>query len=355
MKKITPLFVVILFVSLLFGCGGDDDANDGSFTPIKLVPQQANIMAFADLARIFDEIDIAGFYEEFPKEPDDPQTFNEALDMLGIEELDKAVLFGDISDLAGSDDLMGGDAGYFGFILMGAFNENQLIDTIESESEAEITTTDYKGYTIYTDDSEDMSIAFLGESIMVISTAEPVRDVIEIREGDQSAVKGEILRTYNDLGSGLFKLAMIMPEELLESMEEDMDGDDAMGINPMAIVEDLKTVGLVVDKRGDSVPIDVRICFADEEAAENMKGMLAFMMGMMDFDEMDVPEEGEAVTDLLKGLEIDLDGSCIEIGLGITSEMIEDMAESFTESFEDFGFGDSLEIEPEIPFKIPKQ
>ena len=51
--------------------------------------------------------------------------------------------------------------------------------------------------------------------------------------------------------------------------------------------------------------------------------------------------------DVLKGMELDRDGSCVEMGLTITTQMIEDMAESFTESFEDFGFGyeDSYEFE----------
>jgi len=71
--------------------------------------------------------------------------------------------------------------------------------------------------------------------------------------------------------------------------------------------------------------------------------MLAFVMEMMDFEEMDIPEESEAVVDILQSMEMELDGSCITIGLEITTEIIEDMAgsfeEGFMEGFDGFGSG----------------
>ncbi|MFO8101962.1 MAG: hypothetical protein R6U37_07355 [Dehalococcoidia bacterium] len=344
MKKLIPLILVVLIAALTFGCG-DEDGEDGSFTPIELVPQQSNMLAYVDLSRILDEVDVAGFYERIPKEPDAPATFEKALDMLGIEELDEAILFGDISSFTEAANLMGDSSGYIGFIVTGIFNEEQLIDTIESKSEAGITTTDYKGYTIYSDDSQDMHISFPGENTMVMSTKEPIRDIIDVREGNQSGVKGDILQSYNELGSGLFKVAIVIPKELMGKMTEEMNQDNEMGINPVAFFEGMESIGLMVDKEGDSVPIDARICFTAEEEAENMKGMLAFVMGMMDFDEMEVPEEGGAVMGLLEGMEVGLDGSCVEIGLEITSEMIEDMAESFQEGFDGFGLVGASEEE----------
>ena len=169
MKKIIPLILVILLTAFVFGCD-DESEEEGPLTPIQLVPQQSNILAHADVATILDEVDVAGFYQKIPKKAQDPQTFEGALDMLGIEKLDEAILFGNISSLAGTGNLMGDSSGCIGFIVKGVFNEEQLIDTIESKSEAEITTADYKGYTLYTDDSRDLHISFLDENTMVMST-----------------------------------------------------------------------------------------------------------------------------------------------------------------------------------------
>ncbi len=332
--------MLIVSVSLLFGCGGsDDDANDGAANPMQLIPSQSNMIAYIDLAQILDEMDVEGLYEEVPKETDAPGTFEEALDMLGIEELEDAYLFGDISEMMASSEILEGPSGYFGLIVIGSFNQEQLIDAIETQSEEELISSDYKGYTIHAASSGEMALAILNSETLLLGTEECAKDVIDVKEGSQSSVKGEILKTYNDLGSGMVKLAMVMPDDLLDTMNEGMSEDSGMGINPFAIFEDMETVGLVVDKKGDSLPIDVRICFSNKESAENTKGMLAMVMGMMDFDDMEVPEEDKAVVDILKGMEIELDGSCIEIGLEITSEMIEDLAGSFEEGFME-GFGE---------------
>ncbi len=242
MKKIF-LIMLVLSVSLLFGCGGSDDsAGDDAASPIDLIPSQSNMIAYIDLAQILDEMDVEGLYEEVPKETDAPGTFEEALDMLGIEELEDAYLFGDISEMMASSEILEGPSGYFGLIVIGSFNQEQLIDAIETQSEEELISSDYKGYTIHAASSGEMALAILDSETIVIGTEESAKDVIDVKEGSQSSVKGEILKTYNDLGSGMVKLAMVMPDDLLDTMNEGMSEDSGMGINPFAIFEDMETV-----------------------------------------------------------------------------------------------------------------
>ncbi len=337
MKKLVVL--IILSVLLIIGC--DDDESNEPAGPISLVPQSANLMAYVDLPRILDELDMEGIIEEIPKEEDDPQTLQEALDLLGMDEIGEAVIFGDVSDMAGStEDISELSEGYFGLIIMGTFNEEQLIDTIEAQNENEMTTTTHKGYTIYTDPEEEVTLTFLDTEAAVLGTPKAVKDVIEIREGDQSAIEGGVLDTYNDLGTGIIKLAMTMPDELRDEMNEEMGEDDMMGLDPLSFIKDLETIGLVVDIKGDSIPIDGRICFANAEAAENMKGMLGFMLAMFSFEDMEVAEEDKAAMELLETLDLDLDGTCIVISLEATSDILEDLAGSMEDDFmDDLGGG----------------
>ncbi len=347
MKKILSLVVMAaVIVSLLLGCGGGGDdgvKDDGNGAPMSLLPGKSNMMGYIDLAWIMDEMDIEGFYESVPKEPGDPQSFSEVLDILGIEELEEAYMFGDMSDITASSELLETEAGYLGLIAVGQFNQEQLIDALEIQAEEELVSDDYKGHTIYYDSSDEMALAFLSSETLVLGTPESVEDVIDVKEGDRSPIKGEVVDTYNDLGSGMVKMAMVIPEDAMEAMtEEDSEGFE-MGLNLFSLFEDMETVGLVVDRSDDSLPIDVRICFSNKDSAENMKGMLALLIGMMDMEGMEMEEEDEAFLEIIEGMDVKLDGSCVEIGLEITSDIIEDMAESFEEGFmegfEGFGFG----------------
>jgi len=347
MKKMLSLIVMAtVIVSLLLGCGGGDGdgvENDSNGDPMSLLPGESNMMGYIDLAWIMDEMDIEGFYESVPKEPGDPQSFSEILDILGIEELEEAYMFGDMSDMTASTELLETEAGYLGLIVVGQFNQEQLIDALETQAEGELVSDDYKGHTIYSDTSDEMALAFLSSETLVLGTPESVEDVIDVKEGDRSPIKGEVVNTYNDLGSGMVKMAMVMPEDAMEEMVQGGTEGFDMGLNLFSLFEDMETVGLVIDKSGDSLPIDARICFSNKESAENMKGMLALIIGMMDMEGMEMEEGDEAFFEVIEGMDVKLDGKCVKIGMEITSDIIEDMAESFEEGFmegfEGFGFG----------------
>lgn len=331
-KALIPLMIAILLTSLLMGCG-DGDSGGKSITPIKLVPQKANLIAFVDLDTLLNDDDLAGLYDEVPKEPGDPQTLQEALDELGVN-FKEGVVFGDLSEppdmrVPESGDLsdLPTDTGYFGIIVKGTFEQTEFIEGLEKLGEEQLSTTDYNGYTVYTAPSEDVAIAFLGTDGIAIGQMQPVKDVIDVNEG-ASPISGKVLDTYNDLGSALLKLAMTVPPELLEEGlgAGGDEGAGMMGMDLSAIFDGIQTVGLTVDKQGDSMPIAISICFDNDESAGGLKSMLDGLLGMMGVGGM--PEGSEAALDMLDSLNINQDGSCVKIDITLTTEMIEDMAGS---------------------------
>jgi len=154
--------------------------------------------------------------------------------------------------------------------------------------------------------------------MFVMGTSGPVKDVIDVKEGDESSVKGEVLDIYNDLGTATFKLAMLIPEGLAEEFaEEDMDEGGIMSMD-ISEFEDIETVAVTVDKLEASVAIESQICFASQDSAQGLKELIT----------------GLAMLFGLEDLELSVNGSCVDIGIEITSAMIEDMMEGMLEDFE---------------------
>ena len=313
LKKIIPLLIVALLISFaVVGCGDEEIV-----APIELVPQSANMLGRVDLVRIMEDEDIASFYDAMEKEPDMPQTFDEAMDMLG-GDFEELVLFGDISEDTWDEE-------YFGMIVKGTFTEADVLAAIEELGEVDLVTTSYRGYEVYMDATEDMQIVFLSAELMVIGSMDAVEDVILVKDGELSAISGEVLDAYNDLGSVLFKLAMVVPEELTEEGFGDPSGElpgmDAFG--------DIETMGISLDKVGELLSLDLQLCFPDSESAEEAKSMFDFVMAMAGMAAMEEGELEQAIIELLQKIEMTVTGSCLDIVFEITLTEIEELVETF--------------------------
>ena len=217
-KTLSILFIAALLVSLLLGCNG----GEGTTTAINLVPQKANMIGNIDLSQIITDEDIAELYEAMPLEPGGPQQLNEAfalaMEGVGLDLMDfrEGLIFGEISAATG-------DMEYGGIVVKGTFEESDLIASIESGMDEGFTTISYKGCEINTDSDEETGNAFLGSDAFVIGSMEAVKDVIDVKQsaqpaikGAQPAISGKLLDTYNDLDDGLVKVAMLVPPGAIE-------------------------------------------------------------------------------------------------------------------------------------------
>jgi len=341
MKRVLPLLIVLVLLSAMVACGGEDDPKSGGATnPIALVPQKANLIGLADIERVFEEVDFSQWEGMISEEEgeEDGQSFQEGLDAFKKLNLQEGLLFFDLSDIGGDDESalvpeipemgdVGSFDGYLGIIVTGDFKEDEVIQTIESVADEPLDaeTTTYKGVVLYVDESDEFAIAFPADGLCVIGSLFAVKDVIDIKEGDESPLKGEVLTTYNGLGTALFKLAMEIPSGLMEESFE--SEEDEMGVPPAFL--DMETLALAVDKEGDVFSATMRLCFTNEESATDTKGFLNLILGMMGIED----------------IKMSVEGLCVNMSMEATPEMLKDLMKDFEGSEsepEEPGFSPSL-------------
>ncbi len=322
-RTLAILFIAVLIVSVLVGCVG------GGTTPaaIKLVPEKASMIAHVDLSQITEDEDVAALYEAMPLEPDMPQTLDEALDLareeigLDLRDFGEGLIFGEISEATG-------DMDYGGIVVKGTFTESDLSASIESAIEEEFTTISYKGHEIYTDSDEEAGLAFLGSDAFVIGLIEAVKDVIAVKEGDQSAISGKVLTVYNGLGDALVKVAMIVPPGAIEEGLQGFTGELPIELPielpmelPLDALADLDTVGVALTKEGQSIALNLELCFTNSESAEGAEDLInaAILFASV---MPDIPEEA---LELLENLDVSVSDSCLDISLEMTMSEFEDL------------------------------
>ena len=328
------LITLALLASMLVGCDDSKDNNKTetttakSITPIKLVPQKADMLGYIDLARISSDQDIAKIYNSMPKgeETKFPQTFEGVLAIVG-KNLEQCVLFADLSSVSKSDDASSEaeSNGYLGIIIKGTLDKDGLLKLIESAAGEPLTTTDYKGYQIQTDSSRELGIVFISADEAVIGTMQAVKDVLAVKAGEQSAIKGKVLDKYNELGNALFKLVAVVPAEALG---ESLDNSESGLPIDLSMLKDVETVSLTIDKKGQAFPLALKACFTSADSAENIKGLLGSLKGMLGSKATNVPEEYQALVSLLKDLKITLNGSCVDISIDLPVSIIEDLSKN---------------------------
>jgi hypothetical protein len=320
LKKATFAVMAILLVVplIMIGCG----SGGGSADPIELVPQRANLVGMIDLSPLLSDNDFADIYDRLPKESQDPQTLSDALDrvkeQIGIDlrQFGEGVFFGDVSESADN-------GGYFGFIVKGDFNRDDLISAIETRAGIKVSISEYKGYEIYTDGDESSALSFLSNQMLVIGGMVPVKDVIQVKEGDRPALSGEVLETYNELGNALIKVASLIPESSRGALPSPSDGS-SIDLSPFA---DVEKGGLVVAKEGQTISLKVKLYFTNSKSAESAGRLVSLAQTFTDV--FPVPEQGSTlVPELLNKLELNTSGTLLTISIEMTVSEIEDMIES---------------------------
>lgn len=317
------LIVAFLVVSPLVGCS---KSSSGAASPIGLVPEKVNMVTQADLGSILQDNNLTGMYDKFPKDASYPQTFSDAVNELkdkyniDLKIFQEGVLFADVSTSGDSGD-------YSGAIVEGTFNQNDLIAAIQSESETEWTTITYKNYTIYSNEVEDTAFAFVTDNIFVIGTMQPVKDVIDVKKGDASALSGEVLDTYDNLGDALIRVAMAVPPGVTEG-EFGQSASEVLG--NISAFDKVKTVAITVSKNDQSVALNIKLCCADSESAQSIEDSINGLIGFMGLiaSMSENQEQYQTLLDLLDKVDVTRSDSCVNITLTATIAEIEDLLQS---------------------------
>ena len=313
-KLFSWLLVLILMLVTAAGC------KESELTAIELVPQDANLIANIQVSKIINDQDLRNAYDKAKKEPEQPQTAEEALNELveetGIDPRDfsEAVIFADLTTWEREE--------YLGVIAEGTFDEKQFIDNIEGKAGEEFTTSDYKGYKLYTDEKEEFGIAFLSDRMLLLGTTKAVKDAIDVSKGDRKQVSGIILDAYNRLGDALIKFAFELPEEAREALaEEPIPGEIPISLEPFANIDIL---GFVLNKEAETITIQINPHFISTDSAEDAKdtlsGAISLFKGMLQDPE---------IKELLGKMEVSVTDSWLTIAFEITLSEIEKLTETF--------------------------
>ncbi|MFQ5925529.1 MAG: hypothetical protein ACE5IE_05985 [Dehalococcoidia bacterium] len=310
-KVVLLLSIVALFVGSLLAVGCVP-----GIVAIDLVPQEANLVARIQIGRILADPDLIAAYDEATKEPDMPQTFEQALDRvedeIGIDPRDfsEAVIFADIE----SED-------YFGAIISGTFDREALMESIEQAIGEEMTATEYRGYTIHTIaiEGEEWAIFFLSDGSFVFGSLDAVRDVIDVKEGEPG-LSGAVAEAYTSLGDVWVKVAAEVPEEAIGELTE-----DATEI-PMAsqFLEDIEVVGFSFDKIGENLSLVLKMRFS------SLGSPLAAVVGITTLKALmtNDPDAPPQIADIIDGLSTTTSGHWLIISLETTLAEVQNLLEA---------------------------
>jgi hypothetical protein len=321
------LMVLLLVVSPLVGCSS---SSGGGANLIGLVPNKVNLVGQVDLSKILQDNNLTGIYDTVPKDSSYPQSFHDALsklkdeyniDLMGFQE---GLFFAEIS---GSE----AQGNYLGVIVEGTFNKNDLISAIQSASGAELTVIKYKDFDIYTDELQESAIAFLDANTLVIGEMQPVKDVIDVKAGDAKALSGEVLDTYNQLGSALIKLAIVMPPGVAEGQ---LGQSASQLLGNLSAFDKVKTVGMALSKNGQSVALNLKLCTTDSDSAQsvehNINDLITFaklMTGMSGNQ-----QQKQTLDTLLNNIKVTRSDTCVNVSVTSTLSQIEELIQGSRQS-----------------------
>ena len=315
LKKI--FYCILTLVLALTGTIGCEELEP---TAIELVPQHVNLLGNIQLSEILNDTDLIEAYENFEKEPGQPETFEELLNKtveeMGIDlrDFSEAVVFGDISRLEQDE--------YLGFIVKGTFNQKRYINKLEDKRGREFVTSDHKGYKLYTDKEDEYAFAFLSNTMLLIGSLEAVKDAIDVRKGDGKQISGVIVDTYNQLGDVLIRFAFELPEEGRKAiLEETTPEDIPISLESFA---DIDIIGFALNKEGKMISVHVNPHFLSTDSAEDayntLSGAILLFRGM-------APDP--KIKELLSKINVSVADDSVVVAFKITLSEIENMLEEF--------------------------
>jgi len=241
---------------------------------VQLVPQDANFLAYIHLNEILNDPDFRELYKytyeaipEEQKSDEFPGTVEDALDMvrlatgLDLNDFSQVWIFGD-------SETFGEGNGYFGLLVQGDFDQSELIEAFEKSAGAEFSTEEYKGYQLYINEQEELALAFLTQDMFVLGCNDAVEDVVDIKEGQETPVSGELYDMYTSLlPETIIRCAWKIPEERKTEFREELSTLD-IPIDLTSFAE-INTIGLYTLKDDELVTTQLKAYFLDERYAQD--------------------------------------------------------------------------------------
>ncbi len=315
------------------------EATPQSVVTGKLFPENADLIAYLDIAGILADPDVQDAYEQLAAQYPGvmPATLDDALTQLRVQaggqvdpwDFASVAMFGEAARFDS-------DLPYIGFIVSGTFTMSDLSPLFQSIPDATVTSSDYKGLILYKIDPEEgpqIGVAFLGEGVLVAGTLDAAEDVIDIVVGDAPSLSsGPVYEAYNSLDDdpigalvSVFKFAIELPPEDRADMGPPFDAAD--------------TVGLSIDKSGQTISVEVIAHFANAAAAQNAQTAIeGWIQQAVQFIQSDPNIPAEVITalsGLLNDVNMSTSDSWVTAELSLTITEIEGLI-NMLQSLEQF-------------------
>ncbi len=301
LKKLIPVCLVFFIaLPLISSCTGTNNSAE------LLIPRIANTVVEVQVGQIVSDTVLQLAYNELAQNnPSWPQTTDAAesqlllktgLDLSGVAT---AVYFADIESTATTQNT------YHGVIASGSFNESTSIAKIKQQTQQNLTTTIYQGFTIYTETQNQSCLVFLSNSRFVFGSLKAVQDVIDVSKGTQPALSGSIIDTLNREGSGLITGASSDSAALLNHLGNDAGQSSALSLQSLQSADN---IGFVINQPGLNLSFRLDAHFSDTASVQNaentVNGIVSLAKGS---------NQNADIKDILNNIQVSEDGSWLSI------------------------------------------
>ncbi len=194
-------------------------------------------------------------------------------------------------------------------------------DSIENADNIDFEEAEHSGSVVYEPEEEGGPwVGALPSDEIVVGTEDAVHDAIDVKNGDEDALSGDLKDAYTSTRDAPFRFATNMPDPDDSSVpEESGTGEDSIDFSP---IEDVETISGTVYRDGDTRGLEVTMNAEDEDAAEDVEEMLKEVK-----DELDSEIEDGGAEEVLEDITIERNGSSVTSSLERTISELEELIE----------------------------
>lgn len=312
MTRTLLLACSIVFVVVGAGClGSVPGLGDDGKAPIEQVPQGSDVLVHVDVTMVEDE-DLDRLSEALKDaDPtfDDPENELEAFEEetgLDPEAASEFLVFAEIPDRTAQID--SDDEEFVGLIVHSAWDEAEVIESIEVEEGTEYVRVEHSGEDVLYEPREErdfgtsLYVGVLGDGQFVFGSEEAVTASLDVVYGDAEPVDGEVRALYDELRDGHVKVVVAPNDDLVGAAAPVVPAQEA------GVTELVTAAGGVFYTDDGTVGFEGRLHTVDEDGAMDVADMIDGGLATLRQLTMD-----EAVDDQLRSVEVDHDETTVTV------------------------------------------
>jgi hypothetical protein len=301
-KILLIVLVLVLILPVAFSCSAVNSAELG------LVPGTANVVLQIQVSKVFSNPALQIVYAELASMNTTlPQTTGDLLNLLkektgfDFSTISNAVFFADLESANQTQNM------YAGAIVSGTFDESSLVEQLQQQTKQTLTTSDYKGLTVYSGGQDKFGLVFLTQNELVFGSLKAVQDVIDVSKKDQQPLKGSVIDTLKRVGTALISGAVTPPESLRNKLpgEAEVMSQYPVSLKPF---QDIDAIGFAIDQPGLNLTARIDAHFANntslQDARDTITGLISLAKGTV---------QEQTVKTILSNIKVSTSGGWLSI------------------------------------------